>query len=555
MKDLFELLKNKEIAIYGLGKRQEDFEYIFHWIDVKYYISKTYNKKTYHGKLVFTPANMNKTNLFIINCEDSKTANNELVQYGFTYESTYINMEDLFYLLDKNWNEPWDYKKLVIWGTGNTCKDLLSAMEENQYRKPVEYFIDSNANKEEYHLGIRIYSPQVINDLDKNTNDTLIIVANGAYESIKYELLRQELVEGQNFTNFNGFLKYLKRRRNKPSEMLKKTVNAEPINAPFCSEPFETAVISDVIDCCFCEGLVMAPIGDPYKENFGDIWKSISARIFRLSIINKTFCFCKRDCKNIPGKPAPGEGRYEYNGTIGYYPKKLYINIDESCNLYCTSCRNQINTARGEKLEDHKIICDKLIKSGWLENVENIILSSYGEIFFSTIYLQLLKYLSNIKNKKITIITNLLLFTEDKWKIIEGNFQYIEFLVSIDGATRKTYEAIRRGGKWDILQDRLLFLSNLRKSREVNRVQINMVVQKSNYEEMEMFIEMAKRYSFDKVHFQLMYDFGTFNDSNDYYEKAMINNDKTLKNELKDILSRIHMDPIVDIEAFQYNNA
>lgn len=542
------LLQEKKVALYGIGKIQEDFEYIFDWINIEFYITDHCEKKTLHDKPVFQLSEIDSENLLVIICDKRSTTFHKLERKGFQYQESFVKVEDLFEMLDDSWNEPWDDKRLVIWGAGNTCKDLLWIMDDFQYHRSIEFFIDSNAKDNGYFCNTPVYHPDKVDW--EGLEDILIIVANGGYEAIKADLIQKGMKEEVNFTDFYHFNLYIKRVRCKPSEMMKKTVYADPIDAPFCQEPFQTAFISDVLDCC-CSSLIIAPIGVTYTDHLSKVWQSISAKIFRLSMINKTFCFCRWGvCKKIPSIPEKGKGRFDDNPFVDSYPKRLQINIDGSCNLHCASCRNGIEIAQGEMLKNHFMVADHLIKSGWLEQVDDVIIAGYGEVFYSKVYERLLENVNYLKRKRLTILTNLLLFNEEKWMKIEGNYEYIEFQVSIDAATKETYEKVRRGGKWELLQKKLELLSNLRQIGEVSKVQINMVIQKENYKELEAFVAMAEKYKFDRVLFQKMYDFGVITDRDEYTDMAMLNDNLMPNKELESILRRVSKNPMVTTEFF-----
>jgi MoaA/NifB/PqqE/SkfB family radical SAM enzyme len=110
------------------------------------------------------------------------------------------------------------------------------------------------------------------------------------------------------------------------------------------------------------------------------------------------------------------------------------------------------------------------------------------------------------------LITNGILFTPENWGKIANVHYAINFIrISIDAAARETYEKLRRGGNFDILLDNLEFISGLKRQKNI-KLQAAFVMQKENYREMPMFVELVKKYNFDMVHFGRINNWGTYTD-------------------------------------------
>ena len=93
---------------------------------------------------------------------------------------------------------------------------------------------------------------------------------------------------------------------------------------------------------------------------------------------------------------------------------------------------------------------------------------------------------------RFDIITNALLLPKFWDKVKHQRFGSL--LVSIDAATRETYEKIRVGGRWEAL---LRSLSLIKENRHrFHPVSINMTVMRSNYREIPKFIDLADSFGF-----------------------------------------------------------
>lgn len=57
--------------------------------------------------------------------------------------------------------------------------------------------------------------------------------------------------------------------------------------------------------------------------------------------------------------------------------------------------------------------------------------------------------------------------------------------VSIDGATKETYESLRRGGKWETICQNMEYLGNAKKHGQIQSLGIHFVMQRNNFREAE----------------------------------------------------------------------
>ena len=91
-------------------------------------------------------------------------------------------------------------------------------------------------------------------------------------------------------------------------------------------------------------------------------------------------------------------------------------------------------------------------------------------------------------NIKYSILTNGLMFKEFHTKVpyVINNLQ--ELGVSIDGASKETYEKLRLGGNWDKIRENLDCIAELKEKHNF-RFTLFFVVQKDNYHEMEDITE------------------------------------------------------------------
>ena len=133
-------------------------------------------------------------------------------------------------------------------------------------------------------------------------------------------------------------------------------------------------------------------------------------------------------------------------------------------------------------------------------------------------------------------MTNGTLFTQKEWEQLEGKYEHINFMVSVDAATKDTYEKVRCGGNWKKLMDNMDFMSNLRKENKIDKVTVIMIVQKANYKEIPDFIKWAKDMGFDRVSLSHIRNWWTFEDGYFYDNVSMFDRNGRIKTELKEIM-------------------
>lgn len=333
-----------------------------------------------------------------------------------------------------------------------------------------------------------------------------------------------------------------------PSAMMHKTLHAPMVDQVKCLLPFKNIQVSSrfsVHCCCSDWG---SDIGNLENNTLEEVWNSNSMKIFRLSIINRTYSFCNSyNCVHMIMDPKPTTERMPIIKT-DKYPQRLEIGIDRTCNLYCESCRKDICVEQGKKRELIEKIKNQIIESGWLDNVDRLLLGGQGEVFFSQIYRDIM-YKNAMNRKTLDLRTNGVLINGDELDKLEEIYNELSIIVSIDAATKDTYKKLRRSkdeNAWDKLQVNLQELSKRRKNNKLSFFQINMCVQMDNYLEMIEFIRMGIELGVDKVYLTPIRNWGTYTDDR-FKEVEIFDKKKKLKSQIAEVLK----DPIFENPVVQ----
>ncbi len=323
-----------------------------------------------------------------------------------------------------------------------------------------------------------------------------------------------------------------------PSAMMYKTLYAPMTDQIKCTLPFKNIQVSSrfsVHCCCSDWG---AEIGNLEKNTLNEIWNSNTMKIFRLSIINRTYSFCNSyNCVHMVMNPGPATERM-IPPKAGDCPERLEIGIDRTCNLYCESCRKEVCVEQGTKRELIERIKDRIIESGWPDKVKTLLLGGQGEVFFSQVYKDIMYHNASDRNT-LDLRTNGILLTEKEFERLEKIYNSLSIIVSIDAATEATYKKLRRSHDehaWEKLQRNLKMLSEMRRAGRIGFFQINMCVQMDNYREMPDFVKMGLGLGVDRVYLTPIRNWGTYT-AERFKDVEIYDGRKVLKKEVAEVMN------------------
>jgi MoaA/NifB/PqqE/SkfB family radical SAM enzyme len=195
----------------------------------------------------------------------------------------------------------------------------------------------------------------------------------------------------------------------------------------------------------------------------------------------------------------------------------------------------------------------------WLQQYNDSVkvhMGSDGDPFASHVYRHFMQTTPRHNNIKYSILTNGLMFKEFHPRVPEVMDNLNDLGISIDGATKKTYEKLRLGGKWEKILENLEAMAEAKNKYNFNFV-FHFVVQKDNFHEMENIIDLAEKYNADHVWLNKIEDWGTMEN----FDGQNIWNSDEFKSYLEKVIARIHARadrfiecPTLISEAVRYRN-
>ena len=251
-----------------------------------------------------------------------------------------------------------------------------------------------------------------------------------------------------------------------------------------CNFPHKAVAIDVSGNCmvCECDGWLPISVCNIMEvDKLDQIWQSPRAKTIQGTVDQGKFTWCSVNrCGILKGNKIR-ETHY------------VSINIDESCNLACPSCRkSKIYRTNGDDFDSrYKLVVRLLDLINKFDLPIEIMMSGNGDPFASLIYRPLLLGMEPKENVNIRFLTNGLLLKKlmPKMKVKES-IRHLD--ISIDAGDRETYEKVRLGGKWETLIENLDYV----KHNMDCEVTLKFVLQKDNLDSLENFVSLVERYQF-----------------------------------------------------------
>ncbi len=330
----------------------------------------------------------------------------------------------------------------------------------------------------------------------------------------------------------------------------------------FCPRPFEVLVsgqstrwneatnlteqVMGTSYLCDCAAWLPFVAGNVVDADSPDaVWNSEGAQEIRRSVLDGDYSYCSRTmCPAIVNGSllraeditAPRLRRIiEHRETVlDDGPLLIALGHDSSCNLACPTCRDGIvmaNKAQNERLESAR---DRVILPLLRDRQVGLHLTAWGDPFASRHYRSILEALRapEFDGVKLYLLTNGLGLTPQAWKAMPHlSEKIVELRVSVDAATKETYENVRRPGRWEVIRENLGVMGEMSKAGMFRRNRfaggaqsvssdlfldakdpvsfvLAFVVQSANFREMPAFVRLAEEVGADVVVFQKYYSFG-----------------------------------------------
>jgi MoaA/NifB/PqqE/SkfB family radical SAM enzyme len=178
------------------------------------------------------------------------------------------------------------------------------------------------------------------------------------------------------------------------------------------------------------------------------------------------------------------------------------MDTNNFCNLACIMCPFSVKS-KTNKPEIMPIELYKKIARELFPMIRYLYLSCGTEPLVTPDFAKYLGIAKQYKVPFVSFCTNGILMDEHVSRnVIKMGIN--EVIFSIDGATKETFEKIRRGAKFETVTKNMSTLARLKRESNKNlpSIRINCTMQTYNFNELEDIIRLAKKYDVDIVQFR-----------------------------------------------------
>lgn len=203
------------------------------------------------------------------------------------------------------------------------------------------------------------------------------------------------------------------------------------------------------------------------------------------------------------------------------FPAHALIEVTNRCNLECVMCKRRAGSF--EKGDISLELFDK-IKKELFPHLKQLGMSGLGESLLCKDFLFMLKEANNYKIYTFLYDNGTLLTDE----LINGliNYGLNEYLVSIDGAKRETFEQIRLGARFDEVITNVRRLNKIKAQRHSDHpeIKVQFVAMRENIKELPAMIPLISSIGASELIVNLMFaSFEKIKASSLFYHKQLYN--------------------------------
>lgn len=544
-------------AIYGANRVAKDFFYMFRELDIVCcYAAEGEDTAVFAagtGRICKPQADLaagrSEVDVIIV-CDFPGATKKAKIAYleslGLTHGKDYRLEEDFFCAFDEE-KLNLAKKQIFIWGCGRKGEMFYHWNARREHPYPIAAFLDMHPENVGQFCGHDVEHPE-----DRLEEDNAFFVV-----TVKKNADILQTLEAHGKQHFRDYCTY-DDLMSLPSEMLRRTMFERQVYDLFCESMLNHAEVGDGDVICCCSTFIENTIGRiDATHDFKDCWQSPLHRILCLATVNRTYTFCLTDmCPLFIGRTkSEVYGLARPYPEIESSPRTVAVGFDGTCNLRCITCRDEFRIAKGKEAKQCQHYADVVAKDA-LPGCEFLIMAGNGEVLLSPAYHALYTDPAVRHLKWLRLLTNGTLFTPEKWKELRSHTDAkIMMTVSIDAATKETYESIRRGGHFDQLEKNMEYAAELRKRGELSYLRFNFVVQRKNYQEMIPFVEWGERLGIDECFFTKILNWGTYT-REEFKDISMMQEDGlTPKPELQAVLDDpVLQHKIVDLGTIRYHH-
>jgi MoaA/NifB/PqqE/SkfB family radical SAM enzyme len=218
--------------------------------------------------------------------------------------------------------------------------------------------------------------------------------------------------------------------------------------------------------------------------------------------------------------------------------RRLLVRMDTNfvCNLRCKTCFFSSPNAEKLFIPPMNLAFFKTIAKDVFPKTRILFLSCGAEPLMTNDFDDFLEVTAKYSVPYIGYATNGLLLSE---RIIRSSIEcrVSEITISIDGATKETYEYIRTRSNFDKLLDNLALYKDIvsKAKGRVPSLRFNFTASRANYFEMPMLVDLAKRFGVSVIKFRIYTNWGG---EFSFHDNSLIGVEKAFNDSLSEAKKR-----------------
>src|SRR3989344_1229298 len=223
-------------------------------------------------------------------------------------------------------------------------------------------------------------------------------------------------------------------------------------------------------------------------------------------------------------------------------PFKLKFENTTLCNLKCKMCPISVGLKRpvgSLSYENFKFVFDQIYPC-------YLNLTGIGEPFLNKDIFKIIKYAKD-KRTFVKLDSNATLLTKEKGiQMLEAGPDILS--ISMDGATKETYEKIRVPAKFDVFVKNTLNFIKLRNEMKKFNTNLHsfMVVQRENFHELPEYIKFAHEAGFDSINGTFVIRLGNNENENTGLDNITSSQVKDVYTRTKEVLKNVKVPVRID---------
>jgi len=322
--------------------------------------------------------------------------------------------------------------------------------------------------------------------------------------------------------------------------------NANALQDRFCPIPFARADVhqaGEVLMCC--AHWLPTALGNVFQDTTNDILNSDTARAIRRSVVDGSFKYCSHaDCEWMVNDKLPRKVDYvgkDYVDNDYHVPAAVLENafsgisfdidnvsfmtfcLDRTCNLTCPSCRADLIMIKGAERDRLYEATERAVLP-MLRGAKRALINSAGEAFVSRPSRRLMEGLAEpgYESVVVDIITNGTVCTKEEWDKFSHLYGRIHFVrVSMDAATKETFEKLRRGAHFETVVNNLRNIYQMVRDGRVFNFTMSFTYQRDNVHEMQRFVEFGKEIGAQALIFEKLHMMEGAYSPHEFHERAV----------------------------------